>query len=140
MKKKMGISTQYPYRLLEAFFITLRFKRTGEVDDPLTMQMKTQFRIRREPLPEILHVDLRVESIGSDNLKILVEMVGLFELMKGRSEPSQEIINDFVFEQAIVSMWPLLSSMVRQTTSLMGMQPIKINAPYEFRAEADEEE
>ena len=140
MKKEMEFSTQYPYRFLEAFFITLRFERTGVVDDPLTMQMKTQFRIRMEPLPEMLHVDLRVESIGSDNLKILVELVGLFELMKGRSEPSQEIINDFVFERAIVSMWPLLSSMVRQTTSLMGMQPIKINAPYEFRAEAGEEE
>jgi hypothetical protein len=130
---------RFPFRLADAFFITLELHRKSEVPSSLEQRFSVEARVDADQFPDSLQVGLRVASIDEDPpFKACIEIVGLFDHIPEQPLPDQNIINDFVNERALYILWSYIEQTIRQTSALMGMPPVKIKNPYHFAVESPE--
>ena len=128
----MTQETRFPWRLDNAFFTSLRFRRVPELPDPLQVGITTQARLHSEHFPDKLQIDLKIETPDDQPLMLSVELVGLFSAVEGEPKPDPSILADFVNEKALYVLWPYIVHMVRQITGQMGTNPVNISTPHSF--------
>ena len=121
---------KYPFRLDNAFFISLHFARVPEMPDQIELNLPAQLKVREENYPSRLQIDLKLETEDDSPLSLCLELVALFDLLEGYPEPERSIIPDFVNEQALHMIWPYMTQMVTQVTSQMGMNTQQLQTPY----------
>lgn len=128
----MKTATNYPFQLSNYFFKSIEISRIGQLPESISLDLNTQIRIREQDHPDRLQVDFRLLTDESQPLDINIEMVGLFNLIEGEAEQEQELIRSFVLDRGLFMLWSIMSQMVKQVTSQMGMSPLNVAIPPEF--------
>jgi hypothetical protein len=131
----MNQKARFPYRLDNAFFMSLEVNRLPQMPDRLDLGFGVQIRVVEEKFPDVLQVDIRLETLEDQPLTVQAHLVGLFSLVDGVSKPARDIIPSFVNNQALHALWPYMAQMLRIVTGQMGTNPIDIKTPYEFQTE-----
>ena len=126
---------KFPFRLTHAFFKTVEFDRAPSLPDPLQVDFSTQIRVHEDRLPDVLQIDLKIETESDQLLTFNIEMIGVFNLLEGQPRPDRPMVNQFVNERALYMLWPYSEQLVRVITSQMGMNPLNLRTPYEYSFE-----
>lgn len=128
----MKTPTKYPFQLSNSFFKLIQISRVGQLPDPVNLQLETQIRTREQEQPDILQVDFRISTPGNQPVSINIEMVGIFNLIKGEPEQDLEAIKEFVLDRGLFMLWSIMAQLVKQITAQMGMKPLNVVTPSEF--------
>jgi hypothetical protein len=128
---------RFPFRLADAFFITLELGRKPDMPQPLELKLGVEARVVTDRFPDRIEVGLKVTALDEDPpLRVFVEIVGLFDHVPKQPSPDPSIVEKFVNERALYILWSYIEQTIRQTTTMMGIPPLKIKNPYYFAAEA----
>jgi preprotein translocase subunit SecB len=127
---------RYPLKLDNVFFSQLQFTRIPQMPDDLELPVGIQAKVVDQRFPERLEVHLKAETADDSPLAFRVVVVGLFSLIEGASEPDRDIIPDFVTNRAFYILWAYIDHVVTQTTTSMGMKPIRLQPPIDFLYES----
>ena len=123
---------KYPFRLTNAFLIELSFQRAPQVPEPIPLNLNVLVKVVDLEFPK-LEVRLRLQTEGDDQpLKIVAEVVGMFDLVEGQPVPGREIVVEFLNERALFMLWPYISLPIQQITAQMGTGPVALAVPYHF--------
>jgi preprotein translocase subunit SecB len=134
----MNQKPQFPFSLINAFFITLRFERIPEIHDTINIPIEIQIKIIDKDFPR-LQVNLRYKTPDDSPLKFDIELVGLFDYVGEDPERDHKIVNDFVREKGLHMLWPYVLQMARLITGQMGMSPIETKTPLRFDIQPKQE-
>ncbi len=130
---------RFPFRLHNAIFTSLEFRRQPEMPEPLQLQLSTEIRIHDDKFPDRLQIDLRLKTPGEQPLKLFVELVSLFDLVEDQPKPDRSIIPDFINQQALYMVWPYMTQMVKYMTGQMGTSSVNVPTPLIFSFKPPEE-
>lgn len=119
----------FPFTFNDAVFSELNFFRGPDVSELSKVDAHVQVKVVTENLPERLQVHIRLESEESEDVRFVLEVVGLFDLKEDVVEPDQETVYAFINERAIYILWPYITQMSRILTPQMGMNPMNWNIP-----------
>jgi hypothetical protein len=123
---------QYPFRLVNALLTEISCQRAPEAPVPVPLNFNVLVKVVDVEFPK-LEVHLRLQAVDDNQpLKILAEVVGLFDLVEGQPVPGREIVIDFLNDRALFLLWPYLSLPIQQITAQMGTAPVTLAAPYHF--------
>lgn len=130
----MALESKYPFKMTQAFFKEVSVKRAPRLPDPIELPVAVEILILDRDIPERLEIALRFITVGDDEqpISLHLELIGIFDLIEGQEAPEPRVIRDFLHNQALHMLSPLIAQMVRQTTSMMGMPPINIPIPYVY--------
>jgi preprotein translocase subunit SecB len=131
MCEDMSQNIQYPFSLVNAFFISLHFEREGVMPDTIEMPIEMQIKVIDKDFPR-LQVNLRNKTNAPSPVKLDIELVGLFDYIGDHPEQDHELISDFIREKGLYMLWPYVSQMTRMITGQMGMNPIDTRTPLSF--------
>jgi preprotein translocase subunit SecB len=123
---------KYPLQLDNAFFAKLGFERQPRMPEHFEIQVGVQIRVVDREFPERLEVQLKAETVENSPLKIYVMIIGLFNFIKGETEPDRGIISDFVSDQAFYILWSYVDQVITQNTAKMGIDPVRLQWPIDF--------
>ena len=133
---KETMNQKFPFILNNAFFVTVEFCRTSQMENEFQFEAKVDLKVVTEQLPQRLQLNLKFESEDALPVRFKLELVALFDLVEGYPEADRNTIVDFINERALFSMWPYISQMSRLMTSQMGMNPVNWRMPQNFEFEA----
>ena len=129
----MTQQTKYPFKLESAFFARVALERIPQLpDEEFEIQFSVQGKTVEEQFPDVLEVQLKVQTLGEQPVTIDAIVVGKFILIEGAPEPDPSIIQRFLDEQALCILWAYLDQMVVQMTAQMGIKPIRLLPSPEF--------
>jgi len=138
----MTNNIQYPFNLVNAFFVTLHFQREPAIPNKMEFQFEIQIKVIDKDFPR-LQVNIRNRTTDKSPLKLEVELVGLFDYIGDNPEQDRALINDFLRNKGIHMLLPYISQLIRIITGQMGMNPLDIHTPLSIDlpiAEVDKEE
>jgi preprotein translocase subunit SecB len=127
----------YPFALVNAFFVCLDFQRQGEVPANLTLGIGIEIKVVTEKYPDQLQINLRISSQDKDPLKLSMELITLFKYTGTSPDQDKEKFIDFLNDRGFIMVWPYLNQMLKFITSQMGMQPLNLNFPPDFYVDLD---
>lgn len=129
----MADQMQYPFQLIDVFFISFHCQRQPIIADPISIAVKISLKVVYDNFPE-LEVFLKVENYETQTQSITfdAEVVGKFAPAPDQPKPDKNIIPDFIDDRALFILWPVISQQFKQMTGLMGMNPIKLLMPARF--------
>jgi preprotein translocase subunit SecB len=122
-------SIQYPFKLINAFFVTLHFDREPAVPNKMEFQIEIQIKVIDKDFPR-LQVNIRNRTTDQSPLKLEVELVGLFDYIGNNPEQDRALITDFLRDKGIHMLLPYISQIIRIITGQMGMNPLDIHPPF----------
>jgi preprotein translocase subunit SecB len=119
---------QYPFNLVNVFFVTLHFDREPAIPNTMEMQIELQIKVIDKDFPR-LQVNIRNRTKDPSPLKLEVELVGLFDYSGNNPDQDRELITDFLRDNGIHMLLPYISQIIRIITGQMGMNPLDIHFP-----------
>jgi preprotein translocase subunit SecB len=128
MKKFMTNNIQYPFNLVNIFFVTLHFHREPAIPDVMGFQIEVQIKVIDKDFPR-LQVNIRYRTMDQSPLKLEVELVGLFDYIGDNPEQDHALITDFLRDKGVHMLLPSISQIIRIITGQMGMNPLDIHTP-----------
>jgi preprotein translocase subunit SecB len=136
----MAQQTQYPFKLNNVFFGRVALERAPKMpEEEIKINFEVQVKVIDEQFPDVLEVQLRVETSDEQPVKMNVIVVGKFVPIEGFPEPDHSIVRSFVNERALHTLWAYLDQIVTQVSAQMGMEPIRLISPPEFNYSPQEE-
>lgn len=123
---------RFPYKLKDVLFSTVKFERGIVPEGQVLAKFDVQVKTIDEGFPKSLQVNLKVETSEESPVDIRLVLIGLFELLEEQDEPGPEIIPDLLNERVLFMLWPYITQMVMQTTTMMGIPPINIPTPFQY--------
>lgn len=126
-------SENYPFKLVNAFFINLQLKRGPNIPDSIHLNIPVEIKVNAPDYPERFQVGLRmhVES-GEPPITLEAELVGIYELAEANAKPENGILKQFIEQRAVFTLWAYMSQMIQIASGQMGMNPLKIENPYKI--------
>jgi hypothetical protein len=135
----MTQQTKYPFKLANVFFGRVMLERAPKMPEKeIEIGFEVQSRVIEKQLPETLEVHLMFESQSEQPITINLIVIGKFVLTEGATELDNGIIQSFVDERAFHVLWAYADQMVSQVSAQMGMKPIRLYPPSEFRIPQEE--
>lgn len=127
---------QYPFNLVNAFFVSLEFEREPVLPEKMELPIEAQIKVVDEGFPR-LQVNLRTRTQGQASVKFSLELVGLFDYAGDHPEIDREIAGEFVREKGLYMLWPYVTQTIRIITGQMGMNPLDTKTPLYFSIAAE---
>jgi hypothetical protein len=125
----MVTKLSYPFRLSNAFFISLEFQRGPNVLPGVNLAVTVELKLATVGYPKQIQANIRLSTADGTPIKFCLELVGIFDYMGDDSEKDKNRIVEFLNNQGFIQLWPYLVQMTKIITSQMGMSPININIP-----------
>lgn len=122
----------YPFALVNVFFVCLDFQRQPAVPNEIALGIVIEIKVVAENFPGTMQVNIKISSHEGDPLKLSMELVSLFNYTGNNPDQDKEKFIDFLNDRGFIMVWPYLNQMLKFITSQMGMQPLNVNFPPEF--------
>ena len=133
----MTDETKYPYELINSLFASVSFKRTPNVPSVLETQLSAQVNVTEQGFP-ILQIGISVKSREDDPLTFNINLIGLFEYKGDKKEYDHDLNIEFTFERGVYLLWPNIIQLVKVMTAQMGVSPLQLRTPIDFKSLAAE--
>jgi preprotein translocase subunit SecB len=128
----------YPFQLKDVILISLHAGRQAVIPDVVSVNVAAGVRIVDDQYPR-LEIGLKMRTQGEPkHITFDLELVGIFELAEGAAEPDRAIGTEFASNRALFILWAYADQTVRQLTSQMGVNPIKLLPPHQFTIKLSE--
>lgn len=128
----MTDEAQYPYELENSFFINLVFKRAAEVPHPIEIPTATEINIAEPGFPN-LQIGVKVKSQDELPITFDVHLIGMFKYLGEQKEYDHDLNIEYTFQRGIYLLWPSIVQFVKVVTMQMGMSPLQVRTPINFR-------
>lgn len=125
----MGQIENQPFRLSNTFFAYVKIERAPSAPDGMDMHAEIGARMITSRLPELLEVQLRLETSDERPLSMQVMLIGLFTRIEDTPEPDSAAILAFVNNRALPVLWAYIDQMIVQVTAQMGIAPVRLAYP-----------
>jgi hypothetical protein len=127
----------YPFHLINSFFILLDFQREPAVTPGVALTITAEVKVVIENYPKQLQVNLNISSLKDAPIRFHLELVGLFDYSGNNPDIDKYQIVEFLNNQGLFALWPHITQMTRFITSQMGIEVINLNIPLKFLLNPD---
>jgi preprotein translocase subunit SecB len=130
----MNDKINYPYELVQSFFVSASFKRANEVSQPVEMQFTTEVNVAEPKFPN-LQIGIKVKSPDESPINFDLHLIGLFEY-KGENVEYDHTLNiEYALQRGLYLLWPNIVQIIKVTTAQMGIPPLQVRTPITFGPE-----
>jgi hypothetical protein len=123
---------KYPYQLINTFFTSISFNRAGKLSGKLELPTNVGVQYTEPGFPRV-QVAMKVDVPNDAPVSFSLEVVGLFDYIGPKKEYDKELNREFVEQRAFHMLWVYCNQMAKSVSSQMGMNPLEIRSPAEFR-------
>jgi hypothetical protein len=120
------------FSLSEAFFIDINIHRKSVLRQGIPINFTAGLKVNDSQLPDHFQVNLKMETIDTSDIKVSMELVGLFKYNGDNLDEDREFIQDYLNNRGLFILFPFMTQMVKINTSMMGMAPINLPLPNTF--------
>jgi len=107
----MNGKNKYPFYLENVILRKIDFFRGPEIINPpdnFELIFRVDVKVSKADFPKKIQINMRLVSKDDPNIKITMEIVGIFRLIKDTPEPDEDVIPAFVNERAMFILWPYI--------------------------------
>jgi hypothetical protein len=123
---------KYPYQHINTFIISISFRRARKLSGKLELPTNVAVQYTEPSFPRI-QVAMKVDVSKDAPVSFSLEVVGLFDYIGSKKEYDKELNREFVEQRAFHMLWVYCHQVAKLVSSQMGMNPLEIRSPTEFR-------
>jgi len=123
---------KYPYQLLNTFVISISFNRARKLLPKIEIPTNVKVQYTEPGFPRV-QVAMKLDVPQDAPVSFSLEVVGLFDYIGSKKDYDKELNKEFVQERAFHMLWVYSNQMVKLVSAQMGMNPLEIRSPTEFR-------
>ena len=123
---------KYPYRLINTFVVSISFKRARKLSGKLGLSTNVAVQYTEPNFPRV-QVAMKIDFPEDAPVSFSLEVVGLFDYVGSKKDYDKALDREFVEQRAFHMLWIYSQQMVKMVSAQMGMNPLEMQSPTEFK-------
>lgn len=128
----MNDEMKYPFQLINIFAVSISIRRDGTLPKQIELPTNVAVQYTEPGFPRVQFA-MKIEVAEDLPISMRLEVVGIFDYNGTKKKYDRGLNKEFAEERALHMLWVHSNQLVKAVSAQMGMNPLEMKNPAEFR-------